>query len=60
MLKIKGSVVKQVERFKYLGTILSRDGSLREEFEESLRKANQAMEILKSVWNDNFSVHTKI
>ena len=61
MHKIKGSVVKQVERFKYLGTILSRDGSLREELEESLKKANQTMEILKLVWNNNnFSVHMKI
>ena len=53
--------MKQVERFKYLGTTLSRDGSLREELEESLKKANQTMEILKLVWNNNnFSVHMKI
>ena len=53
--------MKQVERFKYLGTTLSRDGSLREELEESLKKANQTMEILKLVWNNNnFSVLKKI
>ena len=53
--------MKQVERFKYLGTTLSRDSSLREELEESLKKANQTMEILKLVWNNNnFSVHMKI
>ena len=58
---IEGSVVKQVEKFKYLGTILSSNGSLREEFEERLKKANQAMGMLKAIWNsNNFSVHTKI
>ena len=36
------------------------DGSLKVEFEERLRKANQAMGMLKTVWNNNFSVHTKI
>ena len=31
------------------------------EFEERLRKANQAMGMLKNIWNNNnFSVHTKI
>ena len=58
---IGGRVVKQVEKFKYLGTLLSMDGSLKVEFEERLRKANQAMGMLKTVWNNNnFSVHTKI
>ena len=58
---IGGRVVKQVETFKYLGTLLSMDGSLKVELEERLRKANQAMCMLKTVWNNNkFSVHTKI
>ena len=51
--------MKQVETFKYLGTLLSMDGSLKVELEERLRKANQAMCMLKTVWN-KFSVHTKI
>ena len=46
---IEGSVVKQVEKFKYLGTILSSNGSLREEFEERLKKANQEMGMLKMI-----------
>ena len=46
---IGGRVVKQVEKLKYLGTL---------EFEERLRKANQAMGMLKTVWNNNnFSTH---
>ena len=37
------------------------DGSLKVEFEERLRKANQAIGMLKTVWkNNNFSVHNKI
>ena len=58
---INNRVVKQVEKFKYLGTYLSKDGTLQCEFEERLKKANQAMGMLKSIWNDaNFSVHTKL
>ena len=34
---------------------------LKVELEERLKKANQAMGMLKTVWNNNnFSVHTKI
>ena len=58
---INNRVVRQVERFKYLGTYLSKDGTLQCEFEERLRKANQAMGMLKAIWNNaNFSVHTKL
>ena len=58
---IEGTIVKQVERFKYLGTYLVKGGSLNLEFEERLKRANQAMGMLKRVWtNTNFSVHTKI
>ena len=54
---IGGRVVKQVEKFKYLGTLLSMDGWLKVDFEERLMKANEAMDMWK---NNNFSVHTKI
>ena len=45
---IGGRVVKQVKKFKY--TLLSMDASLKVEFEERLKKANQAMGMLKTVW----------
>lgn len=58
---IGGRVVKQVERSKYLRTVVSKDGSLNPEYEERMRKANQAMGMLKNVWhNRNFSMHTKL
>ena len=51
---IKDSVIKQ-------GTYLARDGSLKLEFEERLKRAHQAVGMLKNIWNhSNFSVHTKI
>ncbi len=54
-------LVRQEEKFKYLGTIIYRDGSLRKEFEERLKKANQAVGMLKVIWNsNNFSIHRKI
>ena len=46
---IDGRIVKKAESFKYLGTFLSKDGSLKVEFEEMLRKANQAMGMLENV-----------
>ena len=46
---VEGSIIKQVDRFKYLGTYLSRDGSLKLEFEERLKRAHQAMGMLKNI-----------
>ena len=58
---VEGNTIRQVDKFKYLGTYLAKDGSLTSEFEERLKKANQAMGMLKNVWNNNnFSIHTKI
>lgn len=54
---ISGRIAKK-ESFKYLGTFLSKDGSLKVEFGERLTEANQAMGMLKNGWN-NFSIHTK-
>ena len=56
-----GKSCETIEKFKYLGTLLCMYGSLKVEFEERLRKANQARGMLNTVWNNNnFSVHTKI
>ena len=58
---VEGNIIRQVDKFKYLGTYLAKDGSLSSEFEERLKKVNQAMGMLKNVWNNkNFSIHTKI
>ena len=50
---IENTPIKQVDKFKYLGTILAKDGSLNFEYKERLLKANQAMGMLKIVWNNN-------
>ena len=44
---MEGSVIKEVDRFKYLGPYLTKDCSLKLEFEERLRHAHQAMGMLK-------------
>lgn len=46
---IDRTTLQQVERFKYLRTVLSWNGSLTVEFEGRLRKANQALNKLKTV-----------
>ena len=48
---IDGSVIKQVDRFKYLCTYLARDGSLKLEFEERLKRAHKAVAMLKIFGN---------
>ena len=54
-------IIKQVNMFTYLGTYLVKDGSLNLEFKERIKKAHQAMGVLKNIWNNNnLSVHTKI
>lgn len=50
---IVGRAVKQVQRFKYLGTVMSWDGLLKVELEERLSKVNQAMSMLRTVYNNN-------
>ena len=58
---IENTQIKQVDKFKYLGTIRAKDGSLNLEYKERLLKANQVMGMLQIIWNsNNFSVHTKI
>ena len=58
---IEESVINQSEKFKYLGTYLAKDGSLKLEFEEMLEYAHQVMGILQNIWDDsNFSTHTSL
>ena len=58
---VEGTTINQVDKFKYLGTIVAKDGSLGFEYEERRRRAHQAMGMLKNIWlNSNFSIHTKI
>ena len=50
-----------VNSFRYLGTIVDSRGSLNREFEDRLKRANQAMGMLRAVWQSgNLSLHTKI
>ena len=47
-LVYKGEVVKQVPVFKYLGVLLSADGSLRPHFEAQVEKVRRAMYVTLS------------
>ena len=38
---VEGIVIKQVDRFNYLGTYLARTGSLKLEFKKRLKRANR-------------------
>ena len=50
-----------VNSFRYLGTIIDSKGSLAVELEDRLKRANQAMGMLKAVWQSgNLSLHTKV
>ena len=46
---IEGSVIKQIDIFKYLGSYLTLDGSLKLEFEERLKRGHQAVGMLKKI-----------
>ena len=58
---IGGEILPITESFKYLGTIITSNGSLVTEFKERIKKAEQAMGMLKTVWRSNqISIHSKI
>ena len=58
---VGGEVLPKSDSFKYLGTIITSNGSLITEFKERIKKAEQAMGMLKTVWRSNqLSVHSKI
>ena len=50
-----------VNSFRYLGTIVESKGSLSLEFADRLKRANQAMGMMRAVWQSgNLSIHTKV
>ena len=58
---IDGEILPSSDSFKYLGTIIKDNGSLDKEFKERIKKAEQAMGMLKTVWTSNqLSIHSKI
>ena len=58
---IRGEILPNSNSFKYLGTIITSNGSLVMEFKERIKKAEHAMGMLKAVWSSNLiSVHSKI
>ena len=58
---IEGEALPISNSFKYLGTIITDNGSLESEFKERIKKAEQAMGMLRTVWQSSrLSIHTKI
>ena len=58
---LHNKVIEEVNEFRYLGTIVARNGSMEAEFNERMRKANQAMGMLSAVWKSHrLSVHSKV
>ena len=53
--------IKEVNHFKYLGTMVRSDGSLEDEFTERLKKGHQTMGRLNKIWRSNrLTTHTKM
>ena len=58
---VEGNAIKRVENFKYLGTTVSANGSLNEEFKDRIRKADQAVGRLGTfLRSGSLSVHSKL
>ena len=58
---VGGEVLPNSDSFKYLGTIITSNGSLDREFKERIKKAEQAMGMLRTVWKSNrLTIHSKI
>ena len=58
---VEGEALPISNSFRYLGTIITDNGSLESEFKERIKKAEQAMGMLRTVWQSNqLSIHTKI
>lgn len=51
--QFRKNVAKKIEMLKYLATVLIINGSLRIEFEESLKRAYPSLEMFKVISNSN-------
>ena len=59
-IKIKGQRLEEVENFKYLGAIISNEGS-KPEILSSIAQATAALSRLKIIWRDkNISLASKV
>ena len=60
-LTLENEEIKISEEFKYLGTIITNNGSLEKEFNTRIQRAHQTMGRLHKIWKSNrLSIHTKI
>ena len=60
-LTLENEEIKISEKFKYLGTIITNNGSLEKEFNTRIQRAHQTMGRLHKIWKSNrLSIHTKI
>ncbi|MCP4473446.1 MAG: reverse transcriptase family protein [Gammaproteobacteria bacterium] len=60
-INVEGLPIEQVSNFKYLGTIISGDGTIDKELSTRIQKASGAFNLLGSIWhNRNIKTSTKI
>ena len=60
-IKLNGYVLQEVESFKYLGSILTSDGSSSQEIKTRIALATSAMAKLSTIWQSkNISCKTKV
>ena len=60
-LKVDGKEIKQVDKFIYLGSVVSTEDSTRKDIKNRLSKARTAFHKLRPIWkSNNYSRKTKI
>ena len=60
-INIEGSVVKQVNRFTYLGSVISNEDGSKADIDTRLNKARNAFKCLNNIWKSRkYSLKTKL
>lgn len=60
-IRLNGEEIKEVEKFTYLGSIVSKDGGADEDIKSRISKARHASRTLKNIWqSSNLSSKNKI